>query len=213
MYEQALTQWFILGLGLAIGLAAAVPNLGKTGGWIRAEWSVKVPAIVLIFIISGIGLKTKVLFTAIADLRIHLLVQAISLALIPAIGHGIAMGLRARSFNPWLANGLVVMASMPTTVSTNVVYTQKAAGNEAAALVNSVIGNIIGIFITPCWLGLFLDVSGQAPYSKVLTELAYTIIAPLLLGQLLQYTLPTQVSLCANQQLGMHQCPVWSTLQ
>lgn len=67
----------------------------------------------------------------------------------------------------YLTDGLVVMAAMPTTVSTNVVFTKRAHGNEAAALVNAVIGNIIGIFITPLWLSLFLNLSGQAPYAQV----------------------------------------------
>ncbi|KAI8472186.1 MAG: SBF-like CPA transporter family-domain-containing protein [Monoraphidium minutum] len=186
-------QWFILGLGVAIGLAAAAPNLGKSGGWIRSEYSVKIPATVAIFIISGIGLKTKALLGAAAGAWVHVRVQAISLALLPALGAAIASGLRAAGFNRLLADGMVVMAAMPTTVSTNVVFTKRAAGNEAAALVNAVLGNIIGIFITPLWLSLFLDVQGQAPYAKVLVELSYTVIAPLVLGQVLQYTLPKAV--------------------
>jgi hypothetical protein len=44
---------------------------------------------------------------------------------------------------------------------------QRAHGNEAAALVNAVLGNIIGVFITPLWLTLFLSVSGGAPYAQV----------------------------------------------
>lgn len=66
---------FIIGLGIAIGFAAAVPKLGATGGYIRAEYSIKLPAIIIIFIISGLGLKTKALLTAVGDLRIHFLVQ------------------------------------------------------------------------------------------------------------------------------------------
>jgi len=69
---------FILGLGVAIGFAAAVPKLGATGGYIRAEYSVKLPAIIIIFIISGLGLKTKALLTALGDLRIHFLIQVMS---------------------------------------------------------------------------------------------------------------------------------------
>jgi sodium/bile acid cotransporter 7 len=159
-----------------------------------AEYSIKIPAIIVIFIISGLGLKTKALLTAAADLRIHLLVQGLSLAAIPAIGYGIALALRNGGFNDHLADGLVIMACMPTTVSTNVVYTARAAGNEAAALVNAVLGNIIGIFITPLWLGHFLNVEGVAPYGDVLVELAYTIIAPLIVGQLMQYFTPKVVS-------------------
>ncbi|WIA18481.1 hypothetical protein OEZ85_009936 [Tetradesmus obliquus] len=194
VYNYALAQWFILGLGVAIAFAAAVPKLGATKGWIRAEYSVKIPAIIIIFIISGLGLKTKALLSAAADLRIHVLVQGLSLAAIPAIGYGIALALRNNGFNDHLADGLVIMACMPTTVSTNVVYTARAAGNEAAALVNAVLGNIIGIFVTPLWLGHFLKVEGVAPYGDVLIELSYTIIAPLIVGQLMQYCTPGVVA-------------------
>lgn len=68
------------------------------------------------------------------------------------------------------------------------------AGNEPAALVNAVLGNIIGIFITPLWLSHFLDVQGAAPYADVLIELTYTIIGPLIVGQLMQYFTPKVVS-------------------
>lgn len=39
--DWLLEQWFILGLCFAIGFAAAVPNFGRTGGWIRAEYTIK----------------------------------------------------------------------------------------------------------------------------------------------------------------------------
>ncbi|KAF8059141.1 RCH1 [Scenedesmus sp. PABB004] len=192
--RYALEQWFILGLGVVIGFAAAVPRLGATGGWLRAEYSIKLPAIVLIFVISGLGLKTKALLGAAGDVRLHALVQGLSLGALPALGAAVAAGLRSAGFNPPLCDGLVIMASMPTTVSTNVVYTARAAGNEPAALVNAVLGNILGIFITPLWLQHFLDVSGAAPYAAVLVELSYTIIAPLLVGQALQYGAPRAVA-------------------
>lgn len=67
------------------------------------------------------------------------------------------------------------------------------AGNEPAALVNAVLGNIIGIFITPLWLSHFLSVQGAAPYGAVLIELTYTIIGPLIVGQLMQFFTPKLV--------------------
>lgn len=124
---------FILGLGVAIGFAAAVPQLGATRGYIRAEYSVKLPAIIAIFVISGLGLKTKALAHAAADLKLHLLIQGLSLGLLPLLGYAVARGLRASGFNPHLADGLVVMACMPTTVSTNVVYTQKVRRRRESA--------------------------------------------------------------------------------
>ncbi|GLC66844.1 hypothetical protein PLESTF_000482200 [Pleodorina starrii] len=124
-WDLILEHWFILGLGFAIGFAAAVPNFG--------------------------------------------------------------------SMNPDLVNGLVVAMTMPTTISTNVVFTKQSGGNEAAALVNAVIGNIIGIFVSPGWLYLYLGKSGQAPYANVIRQLAVTIIAPLIVGQVVQYVFPDHV--------------------
>lgn len=112
---------------MGIGIAAAVPRLGATGGYIRAEYSVRIPATVLIFIISGMGLKTKALLNAAADLRIHLLIQGISLGAIPGIGYAIAHSLKQNGFSEHLADGLVIMSCMPTTVSTNVVSMSEEA--------------------------------------------------------------------------------------
>ncbi|PNW86700.1 hypothetical protein CHLRE_02g095086v5 [Chlamydomonas reinhardtii] len=95
--------------------------------------------------------------------------------------------------NEDLVNGLVVAMTMPTTISTNVVFTKQSGGNEAAALINAVVGNIIGIFVSPGWLYLYLKRSGQASYSDVIVQMAITIIAPLVVGQLVQYFGPDLV--------------------
>jgi hypothetical protein len=44
--------WFLIGLGCVIGLAYAFPNLGKTGGYIRSEWSVGWGCVIIIFFLS-----------------------------------------------------------------------------------------------------------------------------------------------------------------
>ncbi len=41
---------------------------------------------------------------------------------------------------------------MPTTISTNVVFTKHAGGKEAVSLINSVLGSVIGIFVSPALL-------------------------------------------------------------
>lgn len=84
------------------------------------------------------------------------------------------------------------------------------AGNEPAALVNAVLGNIIGIFITPLWLSHFLDVQGAAPYADVLIELTYTIIGPLIVGQLMQFFTPKAVrAAAASAVVGVLRAGAW----
>ncbi|KAG2484749.1 hypothetical protein HYH03_016496 [Edaphochlamys debaryana] len=193
VWDVVCEQWFILGLGFAIGFAAAVPDFGRNGGWIAAQWTIKYGAVIIIFFLSGCSLKTRALVNAAARLHVHLFIQSICLVLTPAIGYGISRALATSSMNSYLVNGLVVAMVMPTTISTNVVFTKQAGGNEAAALINAVIGNLIGIFVSPGWLKLYLGESGQAPYEDIIQNLAITIIAPLIVGQLVQYFLPDYV--------------------
>jgi solute carrier family 10 (sodium/bile acid cotransporter), member 7 len=190
VWKTLVEYWFIVGVGLAIGLAAALPDLGKKGGWIRSEYSVKYGAVIVIFLLTGISLKTKVLVSAFSSLKTHLVIQAISFGVTPAIGFGLAKLLSLSPLNSLLIDGIIICASMPTTVSTNVVFTKAAGGNEAVAVVNSVIGNVLGVFLSPALLLLYLGRSSSAPYSKVFQDLGITVIAPLIVGQILQFLLP-----------------------
>ncbi|GIL97171.1 hypothetical protein Vretimale_2905 [Volvox reticuliferus] len=194
VWDLICEHWFILGLCFAIGFAAAVPNFGRKGGWIAAQWTIKYGAVIIIFLLSGLSLKTRALFTVMARLHVHLFIQFICLVLTPAIGYGFARAMMESStMNRDLANGLVVAMTMPTTISTNVVFTKQSGGNEPVALVNAVLGNIIGIFVSPAWLYLYLGKSGQAPYADVIKQMAITIIAPLIVGQIVQYIFPNPV--------------------
>ena len=89
---------------------------------------------------------------------------------------------------------------------------QQAGGNESIALVNAVLGNLIGIFISPAWItalvagpaaavGQTAPAAAEAaalhavvPYRSVLGELGYLVLAPLAAGQLLQYFAPHVVA-------------------
>ncbi len=85
------TYWFFLGLILIIPLAYFFPNVGKTGGYIRSEWSIKWGCVILIFFISGLSIRTKELFKEFLHIRLHLLVQIYSLLIIPFIVYGFGL--------------------------------------------------------------------------------------------------------------------------
>ena len=122
------------------------------------------------------------------------LTQVLSLVVTPAIGYGIAQGLWRTRMDPSLVAGLVVCLSTSTTASTNVVFTKAAGGNEALALVNAVLGNLIGIFLTPAWLTTYLKATGHVPYDAVIKQLVVTVVAPLVAGNMLQYAFPARVA-------------------
>ena len=86
--------------------------------------------------------------------------------------YGIGKGLWSTGrINKDLVSGFVIALTTSTTASTNVVFTKAAGGNEALALVNAVIGNLVGIFLTPAWMVAYLSAStGTIPYGKVIEQ-------------------------------------------
>jgi sodium/bile acid cotransporter 7 len=79
------------------------------------------------------------------------------------------------------------VAALPSTVSSSVVMVAIAGGNIPAAIFNASISSLIGVFITPLWMG-FVSVapaSGDYDLASVIGKLALQVIAPVVLGILL----------------------------
>ncbi|CAO3693239.1 hypothetical protein CU097_014638 [Rhizopus azygosporus] len=202
--------WFLLGLLVAIILAIEFPNVARKGGYIRAEWTIKWGAVIIIFLISGLSLRTKILAQTILRIRLHLLIQIINLIVIPFFVFGLVLLFFKlhMDISSLLLVGVVIAASTPTTVSSNVVMTKNAKGNEASALMNAALGNVLGIFVSPALVSLFQDpliaatpenentteAAGTVDFISVLKQLGLTVLAPLVVGQIFQWFFTEQVA-------------------
>lgn len=116
--------------------------------------------------------------------------QGFSLLVIPAIGYGVAELLRLSSFDRNLCNGIIIASCIPTTISSNVLMTKSAGGNEAASLTNAVLGSILGVFLSPAlifWLLGLGSSSHPINYGQIFGDLAVTVVSPLVLGQLIRF--------------------------
>jgi sodium/bile acid cotransporter 7 len=182
--------WFLLGLGLAIGLAAAFPDLGKKGGYLKTDLWFRYVATTIVFLLTGLTLKSQVLGGALLLWKFHIVTLIISLGIIPLVGWGIGSLLLTTNMNSALASGLIIATCCPTTVSSNVIMTIQAAGNEAAAVVGAILGNIIGIFVSPILILAYARVSAPPPYSKLFFDLSVTVLIPLCVGQAIRYFFP-----------------------
>ena len=110
-------NWFVCGVCVAIGLAAAWPELGRRDGYIKSQWTIKYGAVIIIFILSGMGLKTEVLVQSLRRPFLHLLIQAFSLGLTPFVGWGVGTAMLKTPLNSSFSLGYIVACAMPTTVS------------------------------------------------------------------------------------------------
>ncbi|KAF7729109.1 hypothetical protein EC973_004877 [Apophysomyces ossiformis] len=200
--------WFLLGLGIVIGLAWAFPNVGKAHGAIQSQWSVKWGAVIIIFLLSGLGLEVRVMLQTILRWRLHLVVQVINFLVLPFLAWGIVRFFIAvdAKLNAMVYQGWMIALSTSTTVSSNSVMTRNAGGSDAAALFNAALGNVMGIFVSPALMTIFGDdrilfppgsSRGTPNYLNVLKNLGSTVLAPLVVGQFIRFLFPKQIKYLA----------------
>ena len=109
----------------------------------------------------------------------------------------------SRFMDPGLLVGLIFMSCVATTISSNVVMTRQAHGNQALTVVQTTVGNLLGAFVSPglitmyttvpTWYNTILPpVSGQfgALYRRVLKQLGLSIFVPLFVGQVVRHFFP-----------------------
>lgn len=205
-----IAQWFFILLGVFVALAHLYPEFAKQGGTIKAEYSIGYGAVAVIFLISGLSMLSKDLMKNTFHWRAHFTVLTSSFLITSAIIFGICCGIKAshdQAIDDWLLVGLIVTHSCPTTVSSNVVMTKQAHGNDILTLCEVFIGNVLGAFITPALVQMYLrgvwefgnpthqelgDSSMTELYGEVMKQIGLSVFVPLFVGQVVQNIFPKQ---------------------
>jgi solute carrier family 10 (sodium/bile acid cotransporter), member 7 len=115
----------------------------------------------------------------------HLAIQLTTFVLFPVIVLPFYLFAKGTSWEIcWL--GLFFLAALPSTVSSSVVMVGIARGNVPGAIFNASLSGLIGIVMTPLWMGFFLTQAGTSlsPWNIIL-QLVTQIILPVMLGLIL----------------------------
>lgn len=183
-------NWLLVAILCCIFLAGVYPKLGSKEGPLKTEYSVKYGAVSLMFLISGFSLKTESIFQTFRRYRLHLFVQIFTFVLIPIYTQCFIKFLNMFGINTWVLKGLITVACMPPPVSSAVILTRAAQGNETAAIFNSVVGSFLGILITPLSLLFNLGSTTIVPLFGTVMQLTTTVLLPLAIGQSIKMFTP-----------------------
>ena len=182
---------FSIHILVAIGLARAYPPLGAE--YLAPDITAKWLAVCIIFFLAGLGLKTseflKVIFQ---HIPFNIFIQIYNFVVVSAIVFGVCRLLSLAEFmSQPLIDGLIICSCLPMAINAGIVLTAAASGDEAAAVFNASVGNIVGIFISPLLIVMYLPgAAGKVDLVRVFVELIVRVLVPLLVGQVLQKTSP-----------------------
>jgi sodium/bile acid cotransporter 7 len=205
-----LHQWLLIGIGIVCALAYCFPNVAKHGGTIRSEYSIMYGVIAVIFLISGLSIPRQKLISHVLNWRLHLIVQGISFLFVPALVLAIVYIILAADpggkIDRAVLAGYIFTACIPTTIASNVVMTRSAGGDDAAALVEVLLANILGPFVAAAWTVELMPKMVEfdpwrygggdlgSMYKEVFQQLGLSVLLPLFVGQLVRWTWPDRTA-------------------
>ncbi|WP_256377507.1 bile acid:sodium symporter family protein [Pontibacter sp. SGAir0037] len=174
-------DWFIGALIGMIVLAYIWPTPGiQEGPFSLSE--IAHYGVALIFFFYGLRLSPEKLKAGLSTWKLHLVVQFSTFILFPLLLillHGFFIGTDYELL--WL--GSFYLAALPSTVSSSVVMVSIAGGNMPAAIFNASISSLLGIFITPLWMSLFLTTNAEGfDIWEVMGNLMLQVLLPVVLG-------------------------------
>ena len=142
-------------------------------------------AIAILFFFHGAKLSREAIIQGIMHWKFHVLVFAFTFAVFPILGL-LAKPVLLPMLGQELYWGFLFMCFLPSTVQSSIAFTSVAKGNVASAVCSASFSNIIGMFITPVLVSVFIlgkSEHGFNPTSSII-QITLLLLLPFVLGQL-----------------------------
>ena len=142
-------------------------------------------AIAILFFLHGAKLSREAIVQGIMHWKFHVLVFAFTFAVFPILGL-LAKPVLLPMLGQELYWGFLFMCFLPSTVQSSIAFTSVAKGNVASEVCSASFSNIIGMFITPVLVSVFIlgkSEHGFDPTSSII-QITLLLLLPFVLGQL-----------------------------
>ncbi len=199
-------QWFLFGISLVIIIASQI-QVPLSQQAVK-QVTVSYLSVSIIFFIAGCTLSTSTLLANYAKWKHHLFIQSQCFLLVSALAFAVvSLTATNRHFmDPWLLIGLIFNGCQPTAMASNVLFTRQSHGNATLTVVETTIGNLLGPFLTPVLIKMYLAANAwytnvippQAGgygslYRRVFMQFGLSIYLPMAVGQVVRYFFPKAV--------------------
>ncbi len=179
---------FVSALFIAVGVAWFFPQFGSAQSGIPLD-SICSAGIALIFFFYGVKLSPEKIKAGLKNWKLHVVIQSATFIICPLLvlmAHPFLQTEHQEMI--WLS--VFFLAALPSTVSSSVVMVAMAKGNLPAAIFNASISGLIGIVLTPLWMGLFMQQQqNNFDFLHIYFRLMVEIIIPVIAGIALQRVL------------------------
>lgn len=177
-------DWFIIFLLSVIFIAWLFPSAGAKDSAFPFTIIGNV-GVAIIFFFYGLRLGLSQILRSLKNWPLHLVIQTTTFLFFPIVIFFLRPIIIYLS-SELIWTGMFFLACLPSTVSTAVVMTSIAGGNIPAAIFNAGVSMLLGIFITPLWMGLYLGTSTtNFEYIPVIYKLVLQVFIPVVAGMLL----------------------------
>lgn len=175
---------FTIALVAVVAAASLLPARGEAVPVLSVA---TIAGIALLFFLHGARLSREAVIAGMTHWRLHLTVLASTYVLFPVIGLALVHG-APNLMDPMLMLGVLYLCLLPSTVQSSIAFTSIAGGNVAAAVCSASASNILGVFLTPLLVALFMSAgNGTGDISlKAVGSIVGQILVPFVAGQALR---------------------------
>jgi sodium/bile acid cotransporter 7 len=174
---------FVIAIAVIVFIAYLLPYPGTKESPFHLD-EIANACVSLIFLLYGVQLGPEKLKAGLTNAKLHLVIHASTFILFPLI-----LILLKPLFHTALLQQIWLpfffLAALPSTVSSAVVMVSIAGGNIPAAIFNASVSSMLGVFITPLWMSIFLKQSGNIQLGSIIIKLLLQVLFPVIIGLLL----------------------------
>jgi len=141
--------------------------------------------VALVMFLMALPLETAAMWQAVRRPGPAWLAVLLNAGLAPPLGWLAALALPEE-----LAIGMVVTATVPCTLVAATVWTRRAGGNDAVAILVTMITNFACFLVVPAWLKVLVGAEVSVDYTSLVWKLVLLVVAPIAAAQLVRQWRP-----------------------